>query len=67
MDQAKLYADRDRLHQLETQVDLVLNEQIESVIAEAEAEAKSPIRNQPLKSLLARRICLYLDSRDSNL
>ena len=67
IDQAKLYADRDRLHQLETQVDLVLNEQIESVIAEAEAEAKSPIRNQPLKSLLARRICLYLDSRDSNL
>lgn len=66
IDKAKFYADIDRLQHLEEKVDLILNEQLTGVIEEAEAETKSPVRNQPLKSLLARRLCLYLASRKSN-
>jgi hypothetical protein len=66
MDRAKFYADVDRLHRLETQVELILNEQLSGVIEAAEAETKSPVRNQPLKSLFARRLCLYLASRNSH-
>lgn len=66
MEKAKLFAEVDRLKRLEAQVELILDEQLTSVIAEAEAEAKSPVRNQPLKNLLARRLCRYLASRKSN-
>lgn len=63
MDEARFYADVGRLQQLEKQVDSILDEQLSSVIAEAETEALSPIRNQPLRSLFARRLCHYLASR----
>lgn len=66
MEKAKLYADVDRLQQLEQRVELILDEQLSSVIAEAEAEAQSPVRNQPFRSLLARRLCHYLASRKSS-
>lgn len=66
LDRAKLYADVDRLQQLEHRVESILDEQLSSVIAEAEAEAQSPVRNQPFRSLLARRLCHYLASRKSS-
>lgn len=64
MDQAKLYANVDRLGQLEQQVDVILEQQFASIVEEAEAEAQSPVRNQP-RSLFARRLCHYLASRES--
>ena len=67
LDKAKQYADIDCLQRLDQQVELILNEQIAGVIQEAEAEAKIPVRNQPLKSLLARCLCCYLASRQSHL
>ena len=36
------------------------------LIEEAETEAQSPVRNQPFRSLLARRLCHYLDTRNTN-
>jgi hypothetical protein len=66
IDKAKLYAAVDRLQQLEQKVDSILDEQLSSVIEEAESEAQSPIRNQPFRSLLARRLCHYLASRKSS-
>ncbi len=65
MDKVKFYADVDRLQQLEQHVDSILGEQLSSVIEEAEAEAQSPIRNQPLRGLFARRLCHYLASRNA--
>lgn len=61
LDLAKLFADSERLQSLDRQVELILEEQISSMIQEAESEVKNPIRNQPLRSLLARRLCHYLD------
>ncbi len=63
IDKAKLYATIETLQQLDQRVEQVLNEQISNVIEEAESEAKSPVRNQPFRSLFARRLCLYLASR----
>jgi len=60
---AKMYADSQRLQSLDQQVEVILEEQITGIIQEAESEAKNPVRNQPLRGLLARRICRYLDSR----
>lgn len=57
LDKAKQYANIDCLQRLDQQVEFILDEQIAGVIQEAEAEAKIPVRNQPLKSLLARRLC----------
>ncbi|NJR50072.1 MAG: hypothetical protein HC780_11390 [Leptolyngbyaceae cyanobacterium CSU_1_3] len=67
LDRAKLYTDVDRLQRLDQQVDLILNEQLTSVIEEAESEARSPVRNQPLRSLFARRLCHHLALRKSHL
>ncbi|ARV59867.1 hypothetical protein BZZ01_15615 [Nostocales cyanobacterium HT-58-2] len=64
---AKMYANSERLQSLDQQVEVILDEQITSIIQEAESEAKNPVRNQPLRGLLARRICSYLDSRNPNL
>ncbi|MDF5733502.1 MAG: hypothetical protein PUP92_37380 [Rhizonema sp. PD38] len=63
LDTAKLFADSERLLFLDTQLELILDEQISSIIQEAESEVKNPIRNQPLRSLLARRLCHYLQGR----
>jgi hypothetical protein len=61
LDQAKQYADVEQLTTLDQQVELILDEQIDEMIQAAESEAKQPIRHQPLRSLLAQRICRYLD------
>lgn len=63
VDYAKMYADSERLQSLDQQVEVILDEQITGIIQEAESEAKNPVRNQSLPSLLARHICRYLDSR----
>ncbi len=63
VERAKLYADAERLQSLDRQVELILDEQIMGIIQEAESEAKNPIRNQPLRGLLARRLCRYLERR----
>lgn len=65
LDTAKLFADSERLQSLDRQVELILDEQISGMIQEAESEVKNPIRNQPLRGLLARRLCRYLDSRNT--
>ena len=61
LDTAKLFADWERLQSLDRQVELILDEQISGIISEAESEAKNPIRDRPLRGLLARRLCRYLD------
>lgn len=61
LDTAKHFADSERLQSLDRQVELILDEQISGMIFEAESEAKNPIRNQPLRSLLARRLCRHLN------
>ncbi|MBP5973006.1 hypothetical protein HW132_09740 [Brasilonema sp. CT11] len=63
VDYAKMYTNSERLQSLDQQVEVILDEQITGIIQEAESEAKNPVRNQSLPSLLARRICRYLDSR----
>lgn len=62
---AKEFTDSVSLQNLDNQVEAILDEQIATVIQEAESEVKNPVRNQPLKSLFARRICRYLKSRDN--
>ncbi|WP_110985446.1 hypothetical protein [Acaryochloris thomasi] len=62
LQQAKVYADPNRLQQLNGQLDTVLEEQVEEVIQEAAAEASVP-RNRPIRSLYARRLCQDLDQR----
>ncbi|GAB1541028.1 hypothetical protein NUACC21_36970 [Scytonema sp. NUACC21] len=63
LDRALLYVDPERLQTLDRQVELILDEKITGIIQEAESEAKNPIRNQPLRGLLARRLCRYLNLR----
>jgi hypothetical protein len=67
LESAKLFADPERLQSLDKQVELILDEQISGIIQEAESEVRNPVRNKPLRSLLARRICLYLNSRNNRL
>jgi hypothetical protein len=59
---ARDYANPDRLHQLDQQIETALDEQIATVMQQAEAEA-SIAKNRPLNSLFARRLCHHLDTR----
>lgn len=61
IDIAKYFTNSERLQSLDKQVDIILDEQISGIIQEAESEVKNPVRNQPLRNLIARRICCYLD------
>jgi hypothetical protein len=61
---ATLFRNSQSLENLEKQIESILNEQISDIIQEAESEFKKPIRNQPLRSLLARRLCQYLKMRE---
>jgi hypothetical protein len=62
LEKAKTYADPDRLHNLDQQLEAALDEQISRVLQEAEAEA-SIAKHRSLDSLFARRLCHQLDSR----
>ncbi|MEH2058593.1 MAG: hypothetical protein V7K97_21060 [Nostoc sp.] len=67
LDIAQHFANSQRLQTLDQQVESILDEQISTMIQEAESEVKIPIRNQPLRSLLARRLGYYLNSRNTTL
>ena len=61
IDIAKNFSNTQKLQNLDKQIQTILDEQISTIIQEAESEVKNPVRNQPLKNLIARRICNYLD------
>ncbi|MEO0844752.1 MAG: hypothetical protein AAF063_38720, partial [Cyanobacteria bacterium J06643_5] len=61
IDIAKNFSNTQKLQNLDNKIQFILEEQISTIIQEAESEVKNPIRNQPLKNLIARRICHYLD------
>ena len=62
IDIAKNFSNTQQLQNLDKQIQTILDEQISTIIQEAESEVKNPTRNQPLKNLIARRICDYLDN-----
>jgi hypothetical protein len=66
LEKAKKYADPEQLSQLEQQVGAVLEEQIDAVIQQAEAEAVVA-KNCPLTSPFARRLCQHLDTLELEL
>ena len=55
----------NQLQELDTNIDAALAEQIDSLFQEAAAEA-SIAQHRPARSLYARRLCHYLDSRSTN-
>lgn len=61
IDIAKQFTDIEQLQTLDEKIDEALSEQITKIITEAESETKNPVRDQPLKSLFAQRLCFYLD------
>ncbi|MEL6462855.1 MAG: hypothetical protein AAFQ91_32330 [Cyanobacteria bacterium J06621_15] len=61
IDIAKNFSNTQKLQNLDNKIQFILEEQISTIIQEAESEVKNPVRNQPLKNLIARRICHYLD------
>jgi hypothetical protein len=60
LDKAKAYADPRQLASLDRQLEIALDEQLSTLVAEAEAESKNTFRTKP-QSLLARRICQTVD------
>mgnify|MGYP001793407480 CR=1 FL=1 len=66
MEIAQEFTDCDRLQNLDKQVESILDEQISTIIQEAESEVRNPVRNKPLRNLIARRICSYLNNQDNN-
>jgi hypothetical protein len=60
IDKAKRYLEPQQLAILDQQLETLLDQQIGDMIAEAEAEAKTRTRRQ--SSLLAKRICQFLDT-----
>ncbi|MBD2204537.1 hypothetical protein H6G33_20145 [Calothrix sp. FACHB-1219] len=60
---AEQFTDAQRLENLENQLEVILDEQITTIIEEAESETRNPQRNQPLCGLLARRLCRYLEAK----
>jgi hypothetical protein len=63
---AKLYVDSERLQFLDSQIEAALEEQIMAIVKEEAAET-SINKNRPTRSLYARRLCHYLDTRSLNL
>lgn len=63
IDLAQNFSNSQRLQNLDREIQIILEEQISTIIKEAESEVKNPVRNQPLKNLIARRICHYLDKK----
>ncbi|MDX2214265.1 MAG: hypothetical protein SFY66_13330 [Oculatellaceae cyanobacterium bins.114] len=64
LDKAKEYADPNRLKSLDQTLEAALDEQIAAILQQAEAEA-SVAKHCPLDSLFARRLCQYLDHRNT--
>lgn len=66
LDQAKQYTDPSHLQTLNQTLAAVLDEQISTLLQQAETEA-AVAKRRPLKSLFARRLCHYLDIRKNTL
>ena len=62
---AESFTSYQRLEGLDKKIESILDEQILNIIQEAESEAKSPVRNKAFCSLLARRLCSYLEYKNS--
>ena len=63
LDQAKRYTDPNYLQTLNDILEAALDEQVSTLMQQAEAEA-AVAKQRPLKSLFARRLCHYLDTRN---
>lgn len=63
IDIAKEFTDIEKLQTLDQKIEQALDEQITKIITQAESEARNPVRNQPLKSLFAHRLCLCLHEK----
>jgi hypothetical protein len=57
------YTTPDNLTQLQEHLNIVLNEEIDEILAEAQTETEGKNKDRPLKSLFARRLCHFLDSK----
>jgi hypothetical protein len=66
LNKARAYTHSQQLHALDQRIEDALNEQIEGIMQQAEAEA-IVIKHRPLESLFARRLCRYLEIRRSAL
>lgn len=62
LQRAKTYVNSQQLHNLDRQIESALDEQIEGVMQQAEAEA-IVTKHRPMGGLFARRLCRYLDMR----
>lgn len=63
LDQAQRYTDPSYLQTLNHTLEAVLEEQVSTLIQQAETEA-AVAKQGPLMSLFARRLCHYLDTRN---
>lgn len=66
LDQAKRYTDPTQLQTLNHTLEAVLEEQVSTLLQQAETEA-AVAKQRPLTSLFARRLCHYLDTRNDTL
>lgn len=66
IDIAKQFTDIEKLQTLDNKVKEALDEQITKIMTIAESETRNPVRNQPLKSLFAHRLCVCLDNKKPN-
>ena len=66
LEMAAIYTDSEQLLKQEQQIEVALEEQVASVIEEAETEA-SQAKNQPLKSIFAQSLCRYLHQKENTL
>ena len=65
IEKVKTFTDSARLQSLDRQIDLALEEQIETVMQQAEAEAvASKSRSQQQTNLFSQRLCRHLDLRE---
>ncbi|MDJ0734324.1 MAG: hypothetical protein QNJ47_09660 [Nostocaceae cyanobacterium] len=58
---AGYFTNSQSLEGLDKKIESILDEQILTVMQEAESEVKSPVKNQAFSSLFARRLCRYLE------
>jgi hypothetical protein len=62
LQKARTYIDAQQLCGLDQRIEVALNEQVESVMQQAESEA-IVTKNRPPESIFARRLCRYLDTQ----
>lgn len=66
LDQATRYTDPTHLQTLNHSLKAVLEEEVSTLLQQAETEA-AVAKQRPLTSLFARRLCHYLDIRNDTL